>query len=212
MVNSRYDKKTKEEKMNLIMNIAEKIFVEKGYQNATMTEIAKKVNIAKGTLYLYFSSKKDLYFTSVERALTTLKNLIIDNFKNCKNGFEKVVTMGKTYVFFSTEYPNYYKLILNYETLEFNFDDKDQHVKKTYERSQEIFELLVSCVKEGIKDGSIDKEFDPSKISMILWGEITGLVQQVNLRGKLYKKWTGLTPIQIYEYYIEVTKKMLMAN
>jgi len=66
------EKKNKEEKMNLIMNVAEKIFVEKGYEEATMTEIAKRANLAKGTLYLYFSSKKDLYFTSVERALSTL--------------------------------------------------------------------------------------------------------------------------------------------
>lgn len=196
-------------KKTLIMDVAEKLFVEKGYANTTMTEIAKKVQIAKGTLYLYFSSKKDLYFTSVERALRTLQDIIIKNFDNCKNGFEKVVSMGKTYVYFSLEYPNYYKLILNYETLEFNFDESDSHVKKAYEKSEDIFKLLVSSIEEGIKDGSIDKYLDPIKISMVLWGEITGLVQQINLRGSLYKKWTNLMPIEIYDYYIEVTQKML---
>ncbi|PNR96809.1 TetR/AcrR family transcriptional regulator [Petrotoga sp. 9PWA.NaAc.5.4] len=196
-------------KKTLIMDVAEKLFVEKGYANTTMTEIAKKVQIAKGTLYLYFSSKKDLYFTSVERALKTLQDIIIKNFDNCKNGFEKVVSMGKTYVYFSLEYLNYYKLILNYETLEFNFDESDSHVKKAYEKSEDIFKLLVSSIEEGIKDGSIDKYLDPVKISMVLWGEITGLVQQINLRGSLYKKWTNLTPKEIYDYYIEVTQKML---
>jgi hypothetical protein len=117
--------------------------------------------------------------------------------------------MGETYVSFSLEYVDYYKLILNYETLEVHFDDKDPHVKKAYEKSEEIFKLLVSSVEEGIKDGSIDERLEPLKIAMVLWSEITGMVQQVSLRETLYQKWTGLKPLQIYEYYIEVTKKML---
>ncbi len=44
------------------MDAAEKLFIQKGYQNTTMTEIAKKSKLAKGTLYLYFSSKKRSLF------------------------------------------------------------------------------------------------------------------------------------------------------
>ena len=40
----------KEKKKNLIMDAAEKLFIQKGYQNTTMTEIAKKSKLAKGTL------------------------------------------------------------------------------------------------------------------------------------------------------------------
>ncbi|CEP77843.1 MAG: TetR/AcrR family transcriptional regulator [Defluviitoga tunisiensis] len=202
----------KEKKKNLIMDAAEKLFIQKGYQNTTMTEIAKKSKLAKGTLYLYFSSKKDLYFTSVERALRTLKELIDEGINNCKNGFEKVVSMGKTYVNFSINYENYYRLILDYETQETKFDESDPNVKKAYEKSEEIFNLLVSSVTEGKNDGSIDKNLDTTKISIVLWAEITGLVQQVSLRRDLYKKWTALNPGQIFDYYIEVTQRMLSAQ
>lgn len=208
MKNTKIDNQ-KEKKKNLIMDAAEKLFIQKGYQNTTMTEIAKKSKLAKGTLYLYFSSKKDLYFTSVERALHTLKNLIDESIESCKSGFEKVVSMGKTYVNFSTSYENYYKLILDYETQETQFDESDPNVKKAYEKSEEIFNLLVSSIMEGKSDGSIDKNLDTTKISIVLWTEITGLVQQVSLRKVLYKKWTGLTPDQIFDYYIEVTQRML---
>jgi len=205
------NKKKKEKKKNLIMDAAEKLFIQKGYQDTTMTEIAKKAKLAKGTLYLYFSSKKDLYFTSVERALQTLKDMIIEGISICKSGFEKVVSMGKTYVNFSVDYENYYKLILDYETQETKFDESDPHVKKAYEKSEEIFNLPVSSIEEGKNDGTIDSNLDTKKIAIVLWAEITGLVQQVSLRKDLYKKWTGLDANQIFEYYIEVTQRMLSA-
>jgi len=71
---------------------------------------------------------------------------------------------------------------------------------------------LVSSVTEGKNDGSIDKNLDTTKISIVLWAEITGLVQQVSLRRDLYKKWTALNPGQIFDYYIEVTQRMLSAQ
>lgn len=71
---------------------------------------------------------------------------------------------------------------------------------------------MVSSVTEGKNDGSIDKNLDTTKISIVLWAEITGLVQQVSLRRDLYKKWTALNPGQIFDYYIEVTQRMLSAQ
>ncbi len=55
------------------MDAAEKLFIQKGYQNTTMTEIAKKSKLAKGTLYLYFSSKKKI---SILHLLSELLELL----------------------------------------------------------------------------------------------------------------------------------------
>lgn len=56
------------------MDAAEKLFIQKGYQNTTMTEIAKKSKLAKGTLYLYFSSKKISILHLLSELLELLKN------------------------------------------------------------------------------------------------------------------------------------------
>ena len=44
------------------------VFGEKGYHKATVSDIIKKSNIARGTFYLYFRSKQDLF----ERVLESL--------------------------------------------------------------------------------------------------------------------------------------------
>jgi AcrR family transcriptional regulator len=46
---------------NRIMEEAKKLFAEKGYHSVTMDEVARSCDVAKGTVYLYFDSKADLF-------------------------------------------------------------------------------------------------------------------------------------------------------
>jgi AcrR family transcriptional regulator len=50
----------KEEAKARILDAATEMFVENGYKNTRMTEIAKKLGVSKGALYQYFKSKEEL--------------------------------------------------------------------------------------------------------------------------------------------------------
>lgn len=52
--------KQRQEREDLILQAAEEAFAEKGYQETSMDEIAGRVGISKGTVYLHFSCKEDL--------------------------------------------------------------------------------------------------------------------------------------------------------
>ena len=111
---------------------------------------------------------------------------------------------------FSINYENYYRLILDYETQETKFDESDPNVKKAYEKAKKY---LIYWFRQLQKvKMMVLLILDTTKISIVLWAEITGLVQQVSLRRDLYKKWTALNPGQIFDYYIEVTQRMLSAQ
>lgn len=49
-----------DERRAALIDAASKLFIEKGYDAATMDEIASAANFAKGTLYHYFSTKAEL--------------------------------------------------------------------------------------------------------------------------------------------------------
>lgn len=53
----RSPKETKEQQ---ILDAALKIFSEKGFASATTSEIAKEAGVAEGTIFRYFSTKKDI--------------------------------------------------------------------------------------------------------------------------------------------------------
>ena len=66
--------KQRQERENLILQAAEEVLLEKGYHDTSMDEIANRVGIAKGTLYLHFAKKEDLIFTFFERQLKSILN------------------------------------------------------------------------------------------------------------------------------------------
>ena len=56
-----------------ILDAAREVFGEKGFTDASMDEIAARAGLAKGTLYLYFPSKRDVYIAAFQRGLEELR-------------------------------------------------------------------------------------------------------------------------------------------
>ena len=45
-----------------IVDAAERVFFSKGFENASMDEVAKEAEFSKRTVYIYFNSKEQIYF------------------------------------------------------------------------------------------------------------------------------------------------------
>ncbi len=55
-------KREKEHRRQSIIDAAEKLFFEKGYDNVSINDIAKEVELNRATIYLYFENKEALCF------------------------------------------------------------------------------------------------------------------------------------------------------
>lgn len=64
---SSLKEKQRQEREDLILQVAEEVINEKGYHDTSMDEVALRVGISKGTLYLHFASKEDLLLTLILR-------------------------------------------------------------------------------------------------------------------------------------------------
>ncbi len=56
----------KEFRRQSILKAAESIFAQNGLHSTNLDEVAEKAEISKGTIYLYFDSKEDLFFSVIE--------------------------------------------------------------------------------------------------------------------------------------------------
>lgn len=68
--------KISEEKRNKILQSAITEFAEHGFESANINVIAKKSGISIGAMYSYFSSKEDLFATTVHHAVEALKSVL----------------------------------------------------------------------------------------------------------------------------------------
>lgn len=69
---NRITKGPKERRQELI-DAAERLFTEKGYENTAISDIVKDLHIAQGTFYYYFSSKEDMLGAVVEKSIKVLE-------------------------------------------------------------------------------------------------------------------------------------------
>lgn len=58
----------KDEIQNKILTVAERLFIQRGYENTSVKQIADRCNISKSNIYRYFSSKDEIYETLVGNA------------------------------------------------------------------------------------------------------------------------------------------------
>ncbi len=71
----------REEAKNRILDAALQEFSEKGFHQTTMEDVAKRVGVSKGALYLYFKSKEELFKGIYEKAPQALSDIMRSSFK-----------------------------------------------------------------------------------------------------------------------------------
>jgi AcrR family transcriptional regulator len=66
------DQSVAERKRCAILDAARTIFSRKGYSDAVVDDVAEEARVAKGTLYLYFKSKEELYLAALVSDVRTM--------------------------------------------------------------------------------------------------------------------------------------------
>jgi len=175
----------KEQRRNDIIDAAERIFFSKGHENATMDDVAEEAELSKGTLYLYFKNKEELYLAIHLRGNKILHELFVKAVESEKTGLEKTKAIGRAYVDFFNKYPDYFNAMIYYESHMIDFKDQDSVAALCLLEGKATLETLIDAIVTGIKDGSIRSDIDPIKTAISLWGQTTGIVQIATLKEEI---------------------------
>ena len=62
-----------------ILEVAFVLFLNKGYDSVSISNIKKEANVGSGTIYNYFKSKEDLYDEVLNKYLINLFYIFIEN-------------------------------------------------------------------------------------------------------------------------------------
>ena len=204
----------KEHRKNAIIDAAEKVFFSRGMETATMDDVAETAELSKGTIYLYFKNKRELYLAITERGLRKLLNLFEISVKTQERGLDKVNALGKAYYTFAKQYPDYYYAMTYYDP-ELDKQDKTCPIGKTcHNLGEKALLVLIEALQQGKDDGSIRPDLDPAKTALILEGQTSGIIQLVTLKGKHMLEEHHLfgfdSTEDIIDYFFELMQKLLV--
>lgn len=131
-----------------ILDAAKKVFGNKGFDATRMEEIAKAAKLAKGTLYLYFRSKDEIYQATVLQALSELNGLTRQHVQ-CESNFAgKYAAFIRVRIAFWQDQQLLYRVILT-------MSRAPQYRKKSIAWQSEAVYYLVDILAEGAKAGEI---------------------------------------------------------
>lgn len=173
----------KEQKKNAIIDAAEKVIFSKGLEAATMDEIAEVAEFSKGTIYLYFKNKEDLYFAIHARGLQLLRQMFEKAAKSKKTGIDQVLAIGKAYYEYSKKHLDYYKAMVYYDCHPVKTESDSDFAEQCNLEGEEVLKLIAITIQKGIEDKSIRPDVDPKRTAVILWGQSMGMIQLQNMKG-----------------------------
>ncbi|HKK44857.1 MAG TPA: TetR/AcrR family transcriptional regulator [Balneolaceae bacterium] len=166
----------KERRRNQIIDAAEKVIFSKGLDQATMDEIAEEAELSKGTLYLYFKNKNELYMAITERGSEMLNERFSKVFAGEHAGLELIRKIGESYLDFVSNNPDYFRAFRYYETL----NDAEELEKSKYAQiceanRREALNYMVRALQIGMQDGTINDSYDPKELAVLIWSSTRGI-------------------------------------
>lgn len=161
-----------EAKRNQLIEAAIKVLNRKTYSKAPVDEIAKCAGVAKGTVYLYFKSKEEIYFAVLFALIDKLIG-IVDDVKGTKaTATRQMGILLKKTTEFIAEHRQIFNAVRN-ETTSCRDKLHNELHKKIFEMNKAISEIVV----KGIDSGEF-KDYPPQLISGVFFSAASLIVHQ----------------------------------
>jgi TetR/AcrR family fatty acid metabolism transcriptional regulator len=185
------------EKRREILKHAMIVFGSRGFQNATISEIARNAQVGDATIYEYFKSKEDMLLAIPAAVTEELVSEIGEHMMGIKGAFNKLRKFVWWYLNFFEKNPEYASIVL----LELK-TSRTYISTKAYQAARTFYQVLLEIIKEGLEDGEIRKEVN----CYIARSLCVGAIEHITIRWLLKDKKYSLT-----QYCDELTDLLIKA-
>ncbi len=161
-----------------ILEAAREIFAERGYEQATLDEIAQRAEFGKGTLYNYFpGGKEELLMATLERLYDELEALAESIFREPVTTPEQLFDVFRRFIeahlrFFETHQDIF--LLLMKEAHRLMLTQKREEARLLIRQRERIIARLLPVLKEAMARGLL-RQLDAHMVAHTLLGNIYGL-------------------------------------
>lgn len=137
----------------VIIEAAESVFADGGYDEAKVTEIAEKAGVSLGTLYKVFEGKADLHAAVHARRAEEIYETAAAALTTFDSPFSLMLRAAEAYVRFQAEHPSYLRMVLRegYAWSE-PIGLPHTHQRAVWEKG---IELAANVLSEGIGAGEL---------------------------------------------------------
>jgi len=175
-----------------IISAAESIFFTKGLSESTMDEIAEAAELSKGTLYLYYKSKEDLYLAVVMKGMDILHDLFRDAVSTGETSLKQINNLGEAYYAFFENHRNYFRMFYFFESPQLHNQVSPEMYQQCMDNDQRVWKHVLDPIQRALDEGMLHKGLTAMEVGVMLWSNSNGLMRLIDRQGSYWKETLGI--------------------
>jgi AcrR family transcriptional regulator len=185
------------EKQIEILQVAEQLFAEEGFDGTSIRDIAKKANINIAMISYYFGSKEKLLEAIVVNRIADMRLQLESIYNENLPPFEKVDKLIELYISRINKNRCIYQIV----HFEFSTKKRELNFDSFTEMKRSNLETFKNIIKEGQDSGVFQKDINVDLLPPV----IMGTYFQFHMNKPLYLKILNLTSEEAYNHYVATT-------
>ncbi len=178
----------KERRKEEILDAAQRVFADKGLTTATVDDIAIAAELSKGTLYLYFESKEDIYIALMLRGLRLLYTVFNEIISQESSVVKILHQMERAYTEFFNTQRNYFRMLDSAYRPNVHREVSEE-MRRTYTaESRKNWEQIIDVFNRGVQEKKIRNDVNPIDMAIIIWSNSTSLMTRIDREGEIWQK------------------------
>jgi AcrR family transcriptional regulator len=181
-------KKGKENRRNTILRAARKLFFDRGFKSVTVDNIAAKSEISKGSIYLCFESKDEIYaqiLISDNIALyERIKNFLVTE----ASAAQLLLEFARIYVDYFLNNNELFRILMTFmmHTGQMNLTEKQN--RELIQSTNENIKFISEIIQKGIDSGEFSPISNIRQMQNAIWGMLNGVISLYVFTGNPIKR------------------------
>ena len=199
------------ERRSRIIDAAEQVFLHTTVEHATMDQIAHAASVSKGSLYLYFKDKDDLYLSVALRAVDGLleRERIVQEQMREASGYAWFQAGLRCYADYALEFRDRFRVAMSWLSVQTPLVEGSPTFGEYKSKIAQAFQFGVDALERGKRDGSVRADLDTALSLFNLWGGLVGLLLMLSNSAEVARR----IPFQVdFEKALECHLETLLAS
>lgn len=168
--------KEKDTRKKLILSSARSLFFQKGFNKVTVDEIAKSSELGKGSIYLYYNSKEEIYAQILLNDIDNFNGLISILFEKERSASDMLNEFSRVYIDFFLNDSELFRILMTYmlQPAMMNLTEKlNSQILNANARS---IDVIGKIIQRGVDSKEFHPQIDIRQNQNAFWGLLNGII------------------------------------
>lgn len=168
--------KEKDNRKKLILKSARTLFFKKGFNKVTVDEIAKISELGKGSIYLYFNSKEEIYAQILLNDIDNFYQIASVLFEKKGSALELLEEFSTIYVDFFLNEGELFRILMTFMLHPDRMNLSQELNARILEANARSIDIIGKILEKGVESGEFSPQINIRQNQNAIWGLLNGVV------------------------------------